>query len=113
MVECRDKSDEEGCRVDKNVLLYTIAVGLTLLLVLSILTVASVDVNDFEIDKKTVLSISSKTMDLEKLKEMQSIIVTSQRTDYQNTVNLAFLQHLKTLSNDEFPLIIKILKVCK
>ena len=111
MVECKDKSDEEGCRVDKNILLVCIGLGLAMLLILTMLTVASVGVSDTEEGKGNFLSILSKTIELEKLKEMQALIVVSQGTNYQNIVNLGFLQHLKTLLNDEFPLIIKTLKV--
>ena len=48
VVECKDNIDEKDCKVDKNILLVTIGLGLGILFILTILTVASVDINDTE-----------------------------------------------------------------
>ena len=111
VVECKDSIDEKDCKVDKNILLVTISLGLVILLILAILTVASVDINDTEEYKGIFLSMLSQNLGLEGLKSMQPLIVLSQRTNYQKPINSAFLQHLKSLLNYEFPLIIKAVKV--
>ena len=111
IVECKDNLDENGCKVENDVLLLTIGLGLAILLILTILSVASVDINDTKEHKGILLSMLSQNIGLEVLKNLQPLIVISQRTNLQKAINLAFLQHLKYLFNYDFSLVMKTVKV--
>ena len=110
--ECKDNIDEKDCKVEKYFLLVTIALGLAILFILTILTVASVDII-FSEEPKGILSLMvAHNLGHEGLTKVHPSIVISQGTNLQKTINLAFVQHLKYLFSYDFPFVIKTIKVC-
>ena len=114
IVECKDNFDEKDCKVEKYFLLVTIALGLAILLILTILTVASVDIIYYTEECKGILSsmrMVSHNLGLEELRKVHPLIVISQGTNVQKTINSAFVQHLKNMFSYDLPFVIKTIKV--
>ena len=111
IVECKDNFDEKDCKVEKYFLLVTIALGLAILLILTILTVASVDIT-FSEEPKGILSLMvAHNLGHEGLTKVHPFVVISQGTNLQKAINSAFVQHLKYLFSYDFPFVIKTIKV--
>ena len=110
--ECKDGSDEENCNVENDIIDATIVVVLVFLCVISALAVASVDVNTKEKCKTAILTEKLVTsMEVKTLPDIQPLIVVSQGTELQKSINYAVFQHLKRFHENDFSLILKELKV--
>ena len=112
IIECRDGSDEENCNVENDIIDATIVVILVFLCVISALAVASVDVNTKEKCKTAILTEKLVTsMEVKTLPDIQPLIVVSQGTEHQKSINYSVIQHLKRFHENDFSLILKELKV--
>ena len=111
MVECEDRSDEEGCKANKDTLIIATIFGLVILLAIAILVVASIDISDRKEFKGHLMEIINAKVDHASLHSLCPVVVVSQGTKLQKTANQAFLQLLKRLHNNDISMVLKSLKV--
>ena len=111
LVECRDQSDEEDCKVNKNTFTITTVVGLVLLFIVAVLTITSVELSEKD---KLSLDFTERLAKDEKpdiLLKIHPLVVVSQGTKHQKNINFFFIQVLKKLHKNDLPLILKTIKV--
>ena len=111
IIECRDQSDEANCKVDNVYLNAVIVIALILLLAISALTVASVDIAE-KTEKGNITEKLSRNLEPGSLNNLQPLIVINQGTMHQKIINHSFMEHLKKFHENDFPSILKDLKVC-
>ena len=111
VLECRDQSDEENCKVNKKTLTNATVFGLVLLFVVAVLTVSSVKLSEKDKFSKNFTETLSSHEEPDILSNIHPLVVVSQGTNHQKNINLFFMQVLKKLHKKDFPLILKTLKV--